>query len=144
MRGHGLDTEWPEQERQDERRSREAVVDDEPEAPRADRLDVEAVEQVLRVGLAHPRRIADRADVAEADAAELAAREVLLDLLLERRRELDARLLEELDLHDFRIGLARADVEAGLVALGLQQVARDRRRQHPQVGDVEPGRRQAR
>ena len=79
----------------------------------------------------------------EADAAKLSTREVLLDLLLERRRDLDARLLEELDLHDFRIGLARADVEAGLVAFGLQKVARHCRRQHAEVGDVESGRGQA-
>ena len=70
MRGHGFNTEWPEQERQDERRSREAVVDDEPEAPRANRLDVEVVEQVLRVGLPHSRRIADRADVARSRRGE--------------------------------------------------------------------------
>src|SRR5256885_2026167 len=51
VRGHGFDTERPEQEGQDERGSREAVVDDEPEAPRTDRLDVEAVEEVLRIRL---------------------------------------------------------------------------------------------
>ena len=45
VRGDRLDSERPEQQRQHERRRREAVVDDEAEAARADRLDVEAVEQ---------------------------------------------------------------------------------------------------
>ena len=47
-------------------------------------------------------------------------------------------LLEELDLHDLGIRLARADVEARLEALGLEEMARDRRGQHAQVGDVQP------
>ena len=94
-------------------------------------------EEILRVRLAHARRIADRADVAEADAPDLAAREVLLELLLQRGRDLDARLLEELDLHDLGIRLARADVETRLEALALQEVTRHRCGQHAQVGDLD-------
>ena len=101
---------------------------------------VEVGEQVARVALARARRIGDRADVAERDAAELLAREVLLDLLLHRGRERDARALEEADLHRLRIGRRRADVERGVVALRLQQVLADRRRQRAQVGDVHAGR----
>ena len=41
VRRDRLDAERPEHERQDERRGRVAVVDDDPEAARADRLDVE-------------------------------------------------------------------------------------------------------
>ena len=37
------------------------------------------------------------------DAAELLAGEVLLDLLLQRRRQLDARALEEAHLDDLRV-----------------------------------------
>jgi hypothetical protein len=39
---------------------------------------------------------------------------------------LDAGLLEEADLDDLRIGVADADVKAGVEALRLQQVAVDR------------------
>jgi hypothetical protein len=61
-------------------------------------------------------------------AAQLEPGEVLLDLLLHRRRELDARLLEEADLDDLGVRVADADVEAGVEALGLQQVAVHSRR----------------
>src|SRR4051794_8619540 len=142
--GHRFDAERPEHLRQHVRRRREAVIDHDPEATRPDGVAIEALEQVLRVGLARPRRVRDASDVAEPHAAELAAREVLLDLLLQRRRELDPGLLEETDLHDLRIKLTRPDMEAGVVPLGLQQMARDCRRKHAQVGDLEPGRREAR
>src|SRR5439155_22932440 len=80
VRGDRLDPERAEQEREHERRRREAVVDDEPEPAGADRLDVQAVEQILRVALAHAGRIADIPDVAEGGAPQLATGEVLLDL----------------------------------------------------------------
>src|SRR5205807_7994343 len=114
-------------------------VDDAAEAACADRVDVQPGEEVLGVGLAHASGVRDRADVAEAHPAKLPAREVLLDLLLQSRREWAARLLEEADLHQLWIGLSGSDVEAGLVALALQQVARDRRGQHAQVRDLETG-----
>src|SRR5207249_5584529 len=49
-------------------------------------------------------------------------------LLLHGRRELDAGLLEKLDLHHLGIQLTRADMEARLVPLALEQMARDCRR----------------
>src|SRR5213079_58896 len=101
-------------------------------------VDVEAPEQVLRVGLADAGGIGEPADVAEPDAAELSTRVVLLDLLLQRRGQLDARLLEEADLHHLRVDLARPDVEAGVVALRLEHVPRDRRRQYAEIRDLEP------
>ena len=72
--------------------------------------------------------------------SKLEAREVLLDLLLHRGGQLDARILEEADLDDLRIGVADADMEAGVEALSLQQVPVDGRGQHAQVGDVDTGR----
>src|SRR5207237_777564 len=125
VRRHRFDAEWPQQQRQHKRRSREAVVDYEPKAARADRVDVDAGEKILRVCLPYARRIRDRSDVAETDSTELAAREVLLDLLLQCRRELDPRLLEEADLDHLGIGLSGPDMEARLVPLALAQVARD-------------------
>jgi hypothetical protein len=104
---------------------------------------VEVGEQVARVGFARARGVRDRADVAERDAAELLAREVLLDLLLHPRRERNAGSLEEADLHRLGIGRRRTDVERGVVALRLQQVLADRRRQRAQVGDVHARRVQA-
>ena len=85
VRRDRLHAERPEQQRQHERRGREAVVDNDAEAARADGVDVETPEQVLSVGLAYARRIRDRPDVGEAHPPKLAAREVLLDLLLQRR-----------------------------------------------------------
>ena len=73
-------------------------------------------------------------------AAELEAREVLLDLLLHRRGQLDPRLLEEADLDHFGIRVVDADVEAGVEALRLQQVPVDGGRKHAEVGDVDAGR----
>ena len=58
VRRHRLDAERPEHERQHERGRRVAVVDDDPEAARADRLDVERGEQVLGVALPHAGRVA--------------------------------------------------------------------------------------
>ena len=55
--GHRLDLERSEQQREDEGARRVAVVDDEPEAARADRVGVELGEQILRVALAHARRV---------------------------------------------------------------------------------------
>ena len=53
-------------------------------------------------------------------------------------------MLEEADLE--HLGVRRTDthVEAGVVALCPQEVAIDGRRQHPEVGDADPGRAEAR
>ena len=68
------------------------------------------------------------------------AREVLLDLLLQSRCERDPGLLVEPDVQRLRIGVADANVEAGIVALRLEQMAADGGGQDAQVGDVHPGR----
>ena len=141
VRGDDLDAERLQHERQDERRGGVAVVDDDPEPALADRLDVEAREEIGRVAVGGARGIRDRADVGRADAARLVAREVLLDLLLQRGGELDARALVELDRDDLRVRRVDADVHARVEVLGLEQVPVDRRRQHAQVGDVDAGRR---
>ena len=115
-----LGEEMAEDERQYERRGRVAVVDHDPEMPFADRRRVETREQVGGVDVGRARRIRDRSDVRRRDPAELLAREVLLDLLLRRRGQLDARALVELDPYDLRIGRTDSDVDARVVALGLQ------------------------
>ena len=102
---------------------------------------VERVEQVLGVALADAGRVRDRADAAGGDAPELLAREVLLDLLLQRRREQDPRRLVEADEDGLGIEVARADVDGGGEGLRLQDVPADRRRRDAQVGDVDAGRR---
>ena len=89
VRRDRLDTHRADDERQHERRGGVAVVDDDPEVALANGVDVDRVEQVLRVALPHPRRVRDRADGAGGDAPQLLAREVLLDLLLQARREQD-------------------------------------------------------
>src|SRR4029077_15821703 len=48
-------------------------------------------------------------------------------------------LLQELDLDHLRVGLTRTYVEARLVTFALEEMARDRRRQDAQVGDVQAG-----
>ena len=58
VRADRLHPERPEQQRQHVRGGGVAVVDHEPVAAGADRLHVEAREQVLRVALAHAGRIA--------------------------------------------------------------------------------------
>src|ERR687888_1643170 len=123
MRRDRLDADGAEQERQDEGSGREPVVDDDPEPTLPNRLYIEGLEQILCVPLTHAGRIRNRADLSVRHAPELLTREVLLDLLLQRRRDLDARLLEEADLHHLGIGRARTDVETGVVAVRLQQVS---------------------
>ncbi len=144
MRRDGLDAERAEDEREDERRRRVAVVDDDPELALADRVLVEGLEQLLRIDLARPHRIVDVADAVACRTPELAAVEVLLDLLLELGRQLDARLLVEADRDHLGVDRGEADVEAGRVVVRLQQVPPDRARKHAEVGDadarrVEPG-----
>src|SRR5205085_4317993 len=56
VRGDGLDAERAEDEREHERRRRVAVVDDELEPALADRLDVEAREQIGRASLRDRRK----------------------------------------------------------------------------------------
>ena len=65
---------------------------------------------------------------------------MLLHLLLHRGGELDARVLEEIDLDNLWIGVADPDVEACVEALRLQQVPVDGGGQHAQVGHVDPRR----
>ena len=77
------------------------------------------------------------------DATQLAAREVLLDLLLHRGAHLDSGRLEELDPDHLGVVRADADVEAGVVRLRLHEVPGDGRRADAQVGDVDAGRREA-
>ena len=61
-----------------------AVVDRDPEAPVADPLEVDRVEDVLRVALPHAGRVARLPTSPNGGTAELLAAEVLLDLLLQR------------------------------------------------------------
>ena len=60
VRGDRLDAERAEHDRQDERGRRVRVVDDDAEAARADRLDVERPQEVVGVGL---RRARGRGDL---------------------------------------------------------------------------------
>ena len=99
--------------------------------------------QVLRVALAHARRVRRLPHLVERRAAQLLTREVLLDLLLQRRGELDPRRLEDPNLHLLGVERALRDVDAGGEALRLQHVPRHCRRRDPQVGDVHAGGRQA-
>src|SRR5881392_2327036 len=140
VRADRLDADRAEDERQHERGRGVAVVDDDPEAARLDGPPVQRREQVLGVALADPCRIGHAADGVERGTSQLVAREVLLDLLLEPGGELNSRLLVEADLEHLGIGVADADVEARVVAVGLQQVPADRRREHAQVGDVDSSR----
>ena len=137
MGGHRLDLERPQQHRQDERRGREAVVDDQPEAARADRLDVERVEQVLHVPLGRPGGKRDLSDLVPRRATELLACEVLLDLLDELRRRSDPGRLEDADLEDLRVGCARLNVHPRVVALALQEMPVDGCRDHAEVGGMD-------
>jgi hypothetical protein len=62
---------------------------------------------------------------------------VLLDLLLQHGSQRDPRLLEEPDLHDLGIAFGRPHVEAGVVAVRLQEMPADRGGQDAEVGDVD-------
>ena len=69
-RGDDLDAERLQHERQDERRGGVAVVDDDdPELALADRVDVQAREEIGRIAVGGARGIRDRADVGRTDAA---------------------------------------------------------------------------
>ena len=144
MRRHYLHAERIEHERQHVRRSREAVVDDDAESALADRRDVERREQIARVCLPRARGIRDAADVHRRHTTQLAAREVLLDLLLRLRAHLDPGWLEELDADRLVVARAHAHVHAGVIALRLDEMTRDRSRDHAQVGDVDARGRQSR
>ena len=139
VRRDRLDAERADDEREDERGRRVAVVDDDPEPALADRGNVDRVEQVLRVALPHARRVRDRADAAGRDAPQLLAREVLLDLLLQARGEQDPARLVDADEDRLGVEVAGADVDGGGEALGLQHVPADAGRRDAQVGDVDPG-----
>ena len=143
MRGHNLDAERIENERQHVRGGREPVVDDDAEPAPTDRLRVECRQQIARVCLSRARGIRDAADVSGGNAADLAAREVLLDLLLHRGAHLDPGLLEELDAHGLRVARRDADVNGGAVALRLDEVSSDGGRDDAEIGDVDARRRQA-
>ena len=86
-----------------------AVVDDDAELPPPDRRPVERLQEILRVALPRPHGIVDVSDRRRGRPPQLAAGEVLLDLLLERRAELDTGLLEEADLHELRLGGVESD-----------------------------------
>ena len=139
----GLHFEWTENERQDERCRRLAVVDDDPESALDDRSRVERREQIACVALTHANRVADLADPVRCRPPQLVARVVLLDLLLEPRRQLCPGVLEEPDLELLGIDEAHPDVEAGCVALRADEMAVDGRRQDAKVGDADACRREA-
>ena len=143
VRGDDLHAERSEHERQNVGGAGPAVVDDDAEAARTHALDVDRRQEIGGVRLVHSGGIRDAADLGRRDAPQLAAREVLLHLFLHRRAHLDARRLEELDADDLGVGCADADVEAGVVAFRLHEVARDGGRAHAKVGDVNSGRREA-
>ena len=128
VRGDDLHAERAEHEREHVRGAGEAVVDDDAEAAVAHGVGVDRREQLGGVRLAHARGVGDAADLAGGDAAELAAREVLLDLLLHRGAHLDSRRLEELDPDHLGVVRADADVEAGVVA---PPTSRDGARRRP-------------
>ena len=134
-----LDAERAEDDRQDDRRRRVGVIDDDPESARPDPLDVEGAQEIVRVGLGRPRRRRDLADLVVGGAAELLSLEVLLDLLDELGGRLDPRRLEELDLHDLGIQSARAYVDPGPETLALQEVSVDCRGHDVEVRDVDSG-----
>ena len=112
MSGHDLHPERAEHERKHVRGAGEPVVDDDAEAAVAHGVGVDRREQLGRVRLAHPRGIRDASDLAGRDATELAAREMLLDLLLHRGAHLDSGRLEELDPDHLGVVRADPDVEA--------------------------------
>ena len=68
---------------------------------------------------------------------------MLLDLLLEPRRQLCPGVLEEPDLELLRLDGAHPDVEAGRVSLCADGVAIDGRGQDAEVGDADARRREA-
>jgi len=80
-----LDAERAEYERQHVAAGRVAVVDDDPEPTRVDRVDVQVGEKIACVALPCAGGVADRRHVAERHAAQLLPGVVLLDLLLEAR-----------------------------------------------------------
>ena len=120
-----------------------AVVDRDAEAPVADPLQVDDVEDVLRIALPHAGGIRRLSHLREGRTTDLLPPEVLFDLLLQSVRHLDARPLEDLDLDELRIDARPADVDAGREALRLEDVAGDGRRGDPQVGNLDAGRREA-
>ena len=130
MRGDGLHSQRPEHEWEHERGCRVAVVDDDAEPPAANRLGVECRQEITGIALAG-LRVVDRPRVGGRCTSQLLPGVVLLDLLLQRRRELDSRLLEEANGDDLLVGRAEADVEAGVVVVLLQQMASHGARQHP-------------
>ena len=99
-----------------------------------------AASEILDVGLGRPGRVGDLPHLVPGRPPELLAREVLVDLLDERRRRRRAGRLEDADLDDLGVVRARLDVDAGVEALGLQEVAVDGGRHHLQVGRVDAGR----
>ena len=114
VRGDRLDAERPEHERQHERRRGVAVVDDDPEVPRADRLDVERARAGRSRSSRHARRVRDRRRPRRSgDAPELLRVKCFSISFCSRRRERDPRPLEELDPHHLGVGRRCADVDAG-------------------------------
>src|ERR687887_474601 len=101
------------------------VLDDDSEAASSDRVNVDGANEVGDVPLARSSGRRDLADLVEGRAPKLLPLEVLLDLLDEFLRRLDAGRLEELDLHHLRVLRARAHVHRRPHTLALEEVARD-------------------
>ena len=123
-RADRLHTERAEDERQRERRRGVAVVDRDAKPSLADRRDVEHVDDVLGVALAHASRVGRLPHLRERGPAQLLAAEVLLDLLLQGARHLVAGPLEDPHLDHLGIAARAADMDACLHRLGLQHVSR--------------------
>ena len=102
-------------------------------------------EQAAHVGLHGPVRELDLAELAVEGAPEVLAAVVLLDVLLARLAEVDARRLEQLDLDHLRVPAGDAHVDAALRAavLDLEAVdgaAGDAQVAHDDAGGVEAAR----
>ena len=109
---------------------RVAVVDDDAEArARSIASTSSGVEQVLRVAARAPGPGSVTLPMSPNGTRRSSRRlKCFSTSFSSAGRHLDARLLEEADLDHLGVGLADADVDAGVVALRLQQVPADRRR----------------
>ena len=131
VRGHRLDVERAQHVREHERgrrvtRSRPRCGSGACGSPRTSSVASRSCD----VGLRGPRRVGDLPHLVPGGTPELLAREVLLDLLHERRRRRGARRLEDPDLEHLGVARARLDVDAGVEALRLQEMPVDGRRHH--------------
>ncbi len=139
-----LDAEWPEDERNREGGRGVPEVDRDAKAGRPDAVDVERVEEVLRICLADAGGVRGRPHLRGGGAADLLPAVVALDALAQRVAHLDAGRLEDPDLDDVGVVERATDVDARAETLRLQHVTGDRRRRDPQVRDVDAGRGESR